>query len=69
VFDVKLQGKRVLSGLDVFKEAGGRNKAIVKELKGVRVEDALTIELTSVATNPTMGQAPILSGIEVVREP
>jgi len=69
VFDVKLQGKRVLSGLDVFKEAGGRNKAIVKELKGVRVEDALTIELVSAATNPAMGQAPILSGIEVVREP
>lgn len=68
VFDVKLQGKSVLSGFSVTKEAGGPNKAIVKELRGVKVEDALTIELIPAATSSTIGQAPVLSGIEVVRQ-
>jgi hypothetical protein len=62
VFDVSVQGKPKLSDLDVVQEAGGKNRAVVKEIKGVTVGDFLLIELTPQASSkfPTM-----LSGIEL----
>jgi hypothetical protein len=44
VFDVKLQGKTVLENLDIAKETGGRDRALVKELRDVAVTEGLTIE-------------------------
>ena len=43
VFDVKIQGKVVAKGLDVVKETGGRYKALVKEYKGVRAGESLSV--------------------------
>src|SRR5262249_12603283 len=37
VFDVALQGQTVLKGFDILKEAGGHNRWLMKEFKGVRV--------------------------------
>lgn len=68
VFDVKLQGKRVLKKFDIVKEAGGPSVAVVKEFGGVKVEDKLEIELAPKLDNPGPDQAPILSGVEVIRE-
>jgi outer membrane protein assembly factor BamB len=62
VFSVNVQGKTKLTNLDVFEEAGGRNRAIVKEIKGVTVGDFLLIELTPLATSK---QPAMLSGIEL----
>jgi len=59
VFDVKINGRKVLSDLDVAREAGGSWTGIVKECK-VSAAESLTIELA-----PKVGQ-PILSGVEVV---
>jgi hypothetical protein len=68
VFDVQLQGDPVLKNLDVLKEAGIADKAVIKEFKGIEVENVLTIELTSKEMNPTVDQAPIINFIEVIRE-
>jgi outer membrane protein assembly factor BamB len=67
VFDVRLQGKTVLAGFDLLKEAGGPHKAVVKEFPGIRVTRNLEIEL--VPSNNGTAQAshmPILSGVEIL---
>ncbi len=68
VFDIKLQDKLALKDFDPAREAGGRNKAIVKEFKGVEVAGKLQIDFVAKAKKPTPEQLPILQGIEIVRE-
>ena len=68
VFDVKLQGKRVLKNFDVVKSAGGANRALVKTFKGVMVARAMTIELIPRVKELTDTTVPIISGIEVIAE-
>lgn len=60
VFHVNMQGKRVLTALDVAAEAGGQNLVLVKEFSDIEIADCLTIELNSVK-GETM-----LSGVELV---
>jgi len=63
LFDVSLNGKVVLKGLDVFKEAGGPNKPLVKEFKGVEVIGGkLEIGFTPNVQNPE------INGIEIIAE-
>jgi len=68
VFDIKVQGKVVAEGFDVFKEAGGKNQAIVKEFKGIDATDKLTVEFVPKAAKAAQDQMPILQGVEVERE-
>jgi len=63
VFTVAIQGKPVLTDLDVMKAAGGFGKPLVKEFKGVKVTDGkLMIEFTPKTQNPE------INGIEVIGE-
>jgi hypothetical protein len=63
VFSVGLQGKTILKDLDVFKDAGGSLKPLVKEFKGVSVTDGkLVIGFTPNVENPE------INGIEIVAE-
>ena len=63
VFSVKVQGKAVLTDLDVFKESGGFAKPLVKTFKGVAVTDGkLRIEFVANVQNPE------INGIVVVAE-
>jgi hypothetical protein len=65
IFDVSLQGRRVLEGFDIAKEAGGTNRPVVKEFKGIGVKDDLRVTLTPAGA----AQAePLLNGIEIVAE-
>lgn len=68
MFDIKIQGRIVMENMDVLKEAGGVNKAVIKEFQGIDVEDILTIELVSEINNPEVSQAPVINFIEVIRE-
>jgi len=68
IFDIKLQGRLVLKNFDIATAAGRANKAIVKEFKGIRVENILALELVPKSTNPAINQAPIINFIEVIRE-
>ena len=63
VFDVSLQGKRVLKSFDPLAAGGGPDKAVIEEFKNVRVTGALEISLKA-----TQG-APRLCGVEVLRQP
>lgn len=62
VFDVSLQGKRVIGKLDIVKQTGGVQRTLVREFKQVQIGNDLTIDLT-----PLHGQT-ILSGVEILRE-
>jgi len=66
VFDVKVQGKTVLRGLDVVRAAGGRRRALVKEIHGVVATRSVAVEFVPRAGELTESTAPILSAIEVL---
>jgi len=70
VFDVAIEGKRVLKNFDIFGEAGARNRSLVKIFEGIEVDDGrLTIEFTP--TQPDVGDEsslPLLCGVEVTVE-
>ena len=62
VFSVALQGREVLKDFDIVAEAGGPDRALVKQFKGIVVRDHLEVRLT-----PARGKT-LLCGIEVVAE-
>ena len=66
VFDVALQGQTVLRGFDILKEAGGRNRSLVREFRGVRVAKELVVTFT--ADTGAKYPASLLNGIEVMEE-
>jgi outer membrane protein assembly factor BamB len=65
-FDVALQGRKVLSGLDVSDEAGGPGRGLVKEFHDVLIDRDLTVRLTPDAAAPV--PETVLCGIEVTAE-
>jgi len=56
---IKLEGRAVLTDLDIAKEAGGAGKPLVREFKGVEVTGPLDIELSA-----SRGKT-LLSGVEI----
>ena len=68
IFDIKLQNKVVAESFDILETAGKANRANVKELKGIRAESVLVLELLPKSANPQIKQDPIINFIEVVRE-
>lgn len=67
VFDVKLQGKVVLSGLDIVAAAGKPKTALVKEFPGVEAEQSIAIELVPKSGDLSERTVPVLNGIEVMQ--
>lgn len=62
VFDISAEGTPRITGLDIFRESGGRATALVKTLDNVQVNDGkLSLLLRASADFPS------LSGIEIVR--
>ncbi len=59
VFDVSIQGKKVLKIFNIAKFANGINKGIVKEFKNIKIDNFLKIELKSISGKT------LISGIEV----
>ncbi|MHC4982597.1 MAG: outer membrane protein assembly factor BamB family protein [Planctomycetota bacterium] len=68
VFDVKLQGRTILRGLDIAGRGDHSKAAIVKELKGVAVKDNLIVELVPRSQDPSVSELPVINFIEAVRE-
>lgn len=60
VFDVALQGERVLTNFDICAAAQGRMKNLVKEFTGVRIDGDCTLTFT-----PRQGET-LICGIELV---
>jgi hypothetical protein len=63
LFDVKLQGKTVLSKFDPAAKPG----AVVREIRDVAVSDKLLVELVPETGKPSANQMPILSALEITR--
>ena len=62
VFDVSIQGKRVLESFDIANEAGGSLRGLVKEFKGISPAGTLELSFTD-----RVGQA-CLSGVQLIAE-
>jgi outer membrane protein assembly factor BamB len=67
-FDVRIQGRTVLSEFDMQSEAGARNTAVVKEFHDILGAENLTIELAPVDSDVGPSQETILTGIELQEE-
>jgi len=65
LFNVSIQGEQVLKAFDIVKEAGGNNRLVVKDFKGINVKDDLRITLTPTAESQA---ATLLCGIEIIAE-
>ncbi|MEE8576109.1 MAG: PAS domain-containing protein, partial [candidate division Zixibacteria bacterium] len=64
-FDVAIQGQPALKGFDIVKEAGGKNRPIMKEFKSIPVTWDLALTFTP-SENAT-GE-PLICGVEVMPE-
>ena len=67
VFDVILQGRRVLEAFDVVKAAGGPRRAVIREFTDIPAGDTLSFELAPAATD-SKTLPPILSALEVIAQ-
>ncbi len=65
VFNVSLQDRLVLEAFDIVKEAGGTNRTVVREFKGISVKDDLKINLTPAAESLA---EPLICGVEIIAE-
>jgi hypothetical protein len=64
MFDVGLQGKRVIDALDIARAAGGQNREVMREFRGVRVSGTFTVTFA-----PKPGsRGALVCGLEIVRE-
>lgn len=63
VFNIAIQNNKVLDNFDIVKEAGKKDKEIIKEFAGIKAGKNLKIEMS-----PVLGNT-ILSGIELIQEP
>jgi outer membrane protein assembly factor BamB len=68
VFDIKIQDQLVAEDVDIFLEAGGKNRALVREFPGIDATETLTIEFIAKIADPAENQLPILQGIDIQRE-
>ena len=62
VFDVLVQGKKLLSKYDVVKASGGDMRSIVESFEGISIDDSILIKFRAIEG------APLLSGLELIRE-
>jgi WD40 repeat protein len=69
VFDIFLFDQPLVKKFDMVKEAGGRNRGVVKEFKGVKLTDFLALRFAA-STEEEISQtnAPLLCGLELLRE-
>ena len=65
VFDVTIQGKTLIEGLDVVSQAGGVRRALTRQIKGIRASDTISIGLVRSANSK---YAAILSAIELAED-
>jgi hypothetical protein len=62
IFDVALQGEKVIEQFDVAAEAGGTKRTVTKEFRNIKVKDELKVDFTGIKNKP------VISGIEIVMD-
>ena len=66
VFDVYIQGNKVLENFDMMKSTGGVKRPIKMEFAGIQIKDDLEISIKS--ADPRKRYMPIICGVEIVAE-
>ena len=66
VFSVALQGKTVLRDFDVASQAGGADRPVIREFKGIEVADVLNLAFTPSARS--QNRPAVISGLEAIME-
>lgn len=66
IFDVAIQGRTALRNFDVVAEAGGPNRLVVREFRGVKVHGKLRVELAPARAAKV--RRTLLCGIKVTAE-
>jgi PAS domain S-box-containing protein len=66
LFDIQIQGKTVLKGFDIVREAGGPRRGLVKSFEGIPVDEKLRVALTPSEDSPI--SETLICGIEVIRD-
>jgi len=67
--NVSINGARVLTDFEIFKAAGGLNKAVVRDFPGVRPDKSGNITLSFSATAASPDKNAKVSGIEILPQP
>ena len=62
VMEISLEGKQVLRGFDVAREAGDELQPVVREFRNIEVTGPLDIKLSALQGQTT------LSGVEIIRD-
>jgi len=68
VFEVRVQGQTLLEDFDILEVAQAPNRAVVREFRDIPVTDNLIIEFVPQVANPTQEEAPLVCGLEVLRQ-
>ena len=70
VFDVLIEGRRMLEDFDISAQAGGPNRALVRTFAGVAVDDGkLTLEFVAARSDAKdVSSLPLLCGLKAVQE-
>ncbi len=63
VFDVSIQGEKVLTNFDIIKETSAKNQLVFKEFKDIEVDEDLTIAFES---GDASSGVPLINGIEIL---
>lgn len=67
VFDVKLQDKTVLKGMDVVVRTGGPGRALVEQFERIPVSGKLLLEILPAREDAGVENEPVINGIEILR--
>jgi len=62
IFTVGLQGKKILRNFDIRREAGAFRRAIVREFRGVKIRDTLTLDMVAAKGDV------VICGVELIAE-
>ena len=66
VFDVKINGKKVLTSFDIMKEARRPDRAVWKEFN-VTLGQSLTVEMVPKFDKLSVDGLPLINGLQVLR--
>ncbi|MEO7426917.1 MAG: malectin domain-containing carbohydrate-binding protein [Fibrobacteria bacterium] len=66
VFDVSIENQTAFAGLDIFAQAGAKNKALVKEYAVTVTGSTLTVTLIHKIENPKISAIEVVPGTAVV---
>ena len=66
-FDVRINGKKVLTSFDIMKEAGKTDRAVWKEFN-VTLGEHLTLEMFPTSAKRSVDRMPLINAIQVLRQ-